>query len=126
MTLISAFGGIAFALAILGLYGVISYLVELRTREIGIRLAFGASPSRIKRDVVATGLSHAAAGTILGAASTLALSRLAWARIAGLEPIDLLNLLPLVVAVAGVATFASWFPARRATRIDPVQSLRFE
>ena len=126
MTMISAFGGIAFALAILGLYGVISYLVELRTREFGIRLAFGASPSRIKRDVVATGLSHAAAGTILGAASTLALSRLAWARIAGLEPIDLLNLLPLVLAVAGVATFASWFPARRATRIDPAQSLRFE
>jgi predicted permease len=126
MTFLSAFGALAFALAILGLYGIISYLVQLRTREIGIRLAFGASPSRIKRDVLATGLSHAATGAIIGVASTLALSRLAWTRIAGLEQIDFVNLLLLVVAVGGVATFASWFPARRATRVDPVQSLRFE
>jgi ABC-type lipoprotein release transport system permease subunit len=126
MTSTLAFGGLAFSLAIVGLYGALSYLVQLRTREIGIRLAFGASPSSVQRNVLAAGLYHAAAGTTLGAASTLVLSRLAWSGIAGLERIDPVSLLALVVAVGGVAAMASWFPARRATRVDPVQSLRFE
>jgi predicted permease len=126
MTTTSAFGGLAFSLAMVGLYGVLSYLVQLRTREIGIRLAFGASPSRVQRDVLAAGLSQAAVGAAIGVASTLALSRLAWSGIAGLEEMDYTSLLALVVTVGGVAAIASWIPARRATRVDPVQSLRFE
>ena len=126
MTVTLVFGGLAFGLAIVGLYGLMSYVVQLRTREIGIRLAFGASPSRVKRDVLAAGVFHAVGGAAIGTACTLGLSQLAWTNIVGLERINPVNLIALVVTVGGVAAAASWFPARRATRVNPAHALRFE
>lgn len=126
MTTMTVFGALAFVLAVVGLYGVVSYLVRLRTQEIGIRMAIGASPARVRREVLTGGLLHAACGVAAGAACALVASRLIAATIPGfgsVEPITLALLASAIFAVAGAAT---WLPARRATRVDPALSLRAE
>ena len=119
MTTMVAFAVLAFALSAIGLYGVINYLVQLRTREIGIRLAIGATRWRICRQVLLDGTSHAVIGVIAGLGATLALSGVVAAKVKGMERIDPILLCTLAVLIVVVATLATWIPAWRATRIDP-------
>lgn len=126
MTMMLVFGGLAFGLAAVGLYGVITYLVQLRTREIGIRLAIGASPSRVRRQVLLSGLLHAGGGIAIGAACAIALSRLVAASVPGVGRVDPATLALLAGAIVLVAVVAAWVPARRATLVDPALTLRAE
>jgi putative ABC transport system permease protein len=124
MTMMLAFGVLTFGLAAVGLFGVIAYLVELRRREIGIRVAVGASPQRVLGEVLATGLRHAGAGVVAGVAFALALDGLF--RVPELGRIDAASLAAPALAVLTAGLTAAWLPALRATQVDPVQVLRAE
>jgi putative ABC transport system permease protein len=124
MTTMVAFGSVAFGLAALGLYGIISYLVRLRTREIGIRIAIGATSAIVRRQVIGNGALHAAAGIGIGLASALGLWRVVSAHVPGLGQVDAAGVAVVCTAVFIVSICAVWFPARRAARIDPLVALR--
>jgi putative ABC transport system permease protein len=122
--MLAVFAGLAFVLAIGGAYGVATYLVTQRTREIGIRVALGARTSDIFRGIVSRGLAVVAVGAAAGIGASLALTRLLGTALAGVNPRD-----PLVLAAAGgilllTGLAANGLPARRAARIDPMRSLR--
>jgi putative ABC transport system permease protein len=126
MTTMVAFGGVALGLSSLGLYGVISYLVRVRTREIGIRMALGASPAGVRREVMASGAVHAVAGIVIGVTSALALWTLVSTYVPGLGQVDAGTVAALSGVVFAVSVSASWLPARRAARVDPLVALRYE
>jgi predicted permease len=107
-----------------GIYGVLSYSVTQRRREMGIRLALGSLPGHVRVMVVRAGLFVAAAGIVAGLAAALALSRLVASLLYGVEPADPLTLGTVVAIVFAIAAIASYIPARRATRVDPVEVLR--
>jgi putative ABC transport system permease protein len=122
-------GGFAIAatlLAAIGVYGVMSYLVGMRTREMGIRAALGATPAALVRMVLGEAAVRAAIGLALGLVGALALTRLLQAYLFGVEPRDPLafTLAPLLLLV--VALIATWIPARRAGRVAPMTALRYE
>jgi ABC-type antimicrobial peptide transport system permease subunit len=124
--LMGAFAALALALAAIGIYGVISYGVSQREREIGIRMALGARPGDLQRGVLSESARLAAAGSGLGAAGALMLTRYLRTLLYQVSATD-----PAVIAVAAcvlgaVAVAAAWLPARRATRIDPAVALRSE
>ena len=128
MTTMVLFAVLAFSLAAIGLYGVISYLVQLRTREIGIRLAVGAPRKIICRQILLSGFAHAAGGVGLGIALVLGVGRILESRlwlpgVAAVSPAVLVGLAAVVLAVAVAATL---LPAWRAIRIDPALTLRAE
>jgi hypothetical protein len=118
------FGGFALLMAVLGTYGVIAFTVNRRRPEFGVRLALGASPSRLRRGVMIDGLRLAAAGIGLGALATLALSRLLASVVTEVSPRDPGTLIVVAMALFVSAAAACYGPARRATRIDPVEVLR--
>ncbi len=122
--------GIAAAVALLlgavGIYGVISYAVSQRVREIGIRMALGAERGRVSRTVVGQGMVLAGLGTLVGVAAAAVVSRVMESFLFGIEPIDPLTFGVVVVGLAAVALLASWLPARRAARLDPATTLRHE
>ncbi len=122
--------GIAAAVALLlgavGIYGVISYAVSQRTREIGVRMALGAERGTVSRMVVKQGLILAAVGVGLGLAAAAGLTRLMTSMLFGVEPIDLPTYGAVSMVLAAVAIFASWLPARRAASVDPAITLRQE
>jgi putative ABC transport system permease protein len=124
--LLGAFAGVALVLAVVGLYASIAYTVSQRTREIGIRIALGASSRAVSRLVLADGVRLAvaglAAGALVAAAATRALSSLLY----GVEPTDPPTFAAIALLVAAVTLAASWLPARRAVRVDPVDALRAE
>jgi predicted permease len=124
MTVIGAFGLLATALAGVGLYGVLTYLVQLRTREIGIRVALGASPGAVRWQMMRTGLRHGAAGIVLGSAAAAALTRAVISRIDGIQPAGVPLLMMVALSMLTMATVVTWLPARRATSINPVAALR--
>jgi putative ABC transport system permease protein len=126
MRMMSGFGGLSIVLAVLGLYGVIAYLVQLRTREIGVRMTLGASTWSVRLDVLRSGLRHAAAGIAVGVGASVALSLLVGSAFERFGALDLLTVAAVSGATLGIAVVATWFPARRATRIDPVVALRYE
>jgi putative ABC transport system permease protein len=126
MALISAFGLLATVLAAIGLYGILAYLVHLRTREIGIRIALGASPAAIRWEMLRTGLLHAVAGAAAGSAAAVVLSRLVVSRVAGIQPASPVLLAAVAATMLAMTVVVTWVPARRATRIDPVDALRAE
>lgn len=126
MATMLAFGGLALLLASAGLYAVLAYLVRLRRREIGVRLALGAAPARVRREVLASGVRHALAGCMVGLAGCAAILRLASAGVAGVGPFDLGNAVLVSCSIGVVAVLATWMPAARATRVDPVSVLRVE
>ena len=124
--LIGAFALIALVLATAGIYGVTSYLVTQRTREMGIRLALGASPASLKALVVRQGAVVAAIGTVIGLLAALALTRLLASFLSGVSATDPTTFLIVGLLLAGIALMASYIPARRATRVDPNIALRTE
>jgi predicted permease len=126
MLLAAGFGTLALLLAALGIYGVLSYAVTRRTRELGVRMALGATPSGLARLVVREGLATTAVGIALGLVAAAALTRLLESLLFEVRPGDPLT----YAAVAGVllltALLATWLPARRATRVDPLVAIRAE
>jgi predicted permease len=124
LVLLAGFAGLALILASLGVYSVMAHLVALRTSEIGLRMALGASPGAVMRMVLAHGRRLTLIGIGLGLAGALAVTRLMQQALFEVDAADPLIYLSVSVALLLVAECASWFPARRATRIDPVIALR--
>jgi putative ABC transport system permease protein len=126
MLLLSIFGGLALVLASVGIYGVISFAVSQRTREIGVRMALGARPTDVVQMILTEGLKLVAVGVVLGTAAALLLTRLLEGMVYGVSMRDpfifaLVNLLMATVSLA-----ACYVPARRAMRVDPLVALRYE
>jgi predicted permease len=125
-TLSSAFGFLATALAILGLYGVMAYMVARRSREIGIRMALGAAAHKVVWLVMRETLILVAAGIGAGLPLAWGLNRLIQAQLYGIEPNDPLSIVTATLLLAAVALLAGYIPARRAAGCDPVRVLRYE
>jgi predicted permease len=126
MTIGLSLAGAAVLLAAVGLFGAMSYTVGQRAREIGVRMALGAVPRDVRRLVLGQGLRLAVAGSLAGAAIGVGLGRLIEDRLYGVTPVDTISLIVSVALLASVALVASWAPARRASRVDPVNVLRME
>jgi putative ABC transport system permease protein len=124
--LLALFGAIALVLAAVGLYGVLSYSVTARTREMGIRLAQGAQPHDLLALVVGQGMRLTVIGLFVGVAAAFALTRLIEQLLFGVSATDPSTFAGVPLLLAGVALAACWIPARRATRMDPVAALRHE
>ena len=123
LVLLGVFAAVALFLAVVGIYGALGYAVAQRTREIGIRMAMGSAPDRIFRSVVAQGMGVTAFGLLLGLGATYAATRLMEALLFGVAPTDLRVIGAVALTLTLVAVVASAAPARRATRVDPVESL---
>jgi putative ABC transport system permease protein len=126
MTLVGLFAGIALLLTVIGIYGVISYTVRQRTHELGIRSALGATPGGILRLVVGEGVKLAIWGAAIGLIASLALSRFIRTFLYGISATDVVTYTSVTLLLITTAVLASYIPARRATRIDPVVALRAE
>lgn len=124
MLLLSIFAASALLLASIGIYGVLAYLVSQRTQEIGIRMALGAGPRDVLFAVAAQGVGLSMAGVVLGIAGALALSRVVSSLLFGVSPSDPWTFAAVAALLLGVAAVASYVPARRAMRIDPMLALR--
>ncbi|HKN60689.1 MAG TPA: ABC transporter permease [Candidatus Acidoferrales bacterium] len=124
--LLAIFAAIALLLSSVGIYGVLSYVVAQSTRDIGIRMALGATPSLVMRDVISYGLRLTAVGLALGLAGALGGARVLSSFLYGIRPTDPITLAAASLILAGVALTASYLPARRATRVDPMVALRHE
>lgn len=124
--LFTAFSVLAVLLAAVGIYGVLSYLVTQRTREIGIRLAIGASPRDVARAVLGRGLLLAGSGLLIGTAAAVVLGNLVRALLYQVRPADPVSLWGSAAVLLVVALVASYLPARKATRVDPVLALKAE
>ena len=124
--LLSIFAATALLLAAIGIYGVLSYTVAQRTRDIGIRMALGATQDNIARDVLSQGLLLTGVGVAAGIAGALAGARLIASILYGVRPTDVVTFLAVSFVLATVALIASYLPARRASRVDPMVALRYE
>jgi len=125
-TLMGLLAGVALILALIGIYGVISYSIGERRREIGIRIALGADRRTILKLVVGRTITFVVCGLVVGTATVIALGRLLETMMYGMSSRDPLVLIVVSVFLAATAIFASWRPAIRATRIDPMVALRSE
>jgi len=124
MALLGAAAGIALLLGLVGIYGVISYIVSQRTREIGVRMALGATAPAVRGMVVRQGLVLAAGGVGVGLVVAALLSRLMASLLFGVSVRDPVTYGAVAVALVGVALLASWIPASRAASVDPSRALR--
>jgi predicted permease len=125
-SLLGVFGTLALLLAALGLYGVMAYAVTQRTREIGIRVALGARQADVLRQFVGEGVRLAAVGVVIGMALSVALTRVIARFLYGVTATDATTFAAGAALLCAVAVLASWFPARRAARVDPMIALRAE
>jgi len=123
---LAVFGAGALLLAALGIYGLVAFAVSQRTRELGVRIALGATRARIRRDVVADGLRPTTIGLLVGVLAALALGRLAASALYGISPFDPVTLVSVFLLFLTIAALASYLPARRASRTDPMGALRAE
>ena len=126
LTLLSLFAGIALVLAIVGIYGVMSYSVTQRTHEIGIRMAIGARPRDVFKMVLGHGMKLTLLGVVIGLGSAFALTRLMETMLFGVEPTDKLTFAAISIMLIMVALLACYLPGRRATKVEPTISLRYE
>ena len=126
LVMLAIAGAMALVLGIVGIYGVTSYAVSRRTREIGIRLALGAQPGELKRMFVRHGLVLASIGVSAGLGAAMGLSRLMSSLLYGISPLDPITYLAAPVLLAAAAVLASYVPARRAAAVDPIDALRAE
>jgi predicted permease len=126
VVLLAIFAGIGLLLAAIGIYGVISYSVGLRTREIGVRMALGAVPADIRRAVLGEALVLAAIGTVLGLAGAAALARIMKTLLYEVSATDPWTLVSVAMVLSLAAVIAAWLPARRAMLVDPMVALRAE
>jgi putative ABC transport system permease protein len=124
--LLGVFGTAALVLAVMGIYGVVSYLVAQRTREIGIRMALGARPGDVAGMVVRGGLGLSIAGVAVGLVAAGIITRLMTTMLYEVEPLDAVTFISVPVLLALAALVASYVPARRAAGVEPVEAMRTE
>jgi ABC-type antimicrobial peptide transport system permease subunit len=122
--LVGTFAGLGLLLASLGIYGVISYAVTRQTQEIGIRMALGATQTRVQLDVIWRTLQLALIGIAIGIITSLAAARLIASLLFRTAPTDPLTFVAMVLLLSGIAVLAGYLPARRASKIDPMVALR--
>ncbi|HYR89847.1 MAG TPA: FtsX-like permease family protein [Terriglobia bacterium] len=124
--LLGIFGGVAVVLAMIGIYGVMAYAVAQRTREIGVRMALGARRSSVLALVLRQGLVLAGIGIVIGICGALAATDYLKSMLFGLTPLDPVTFAGVAVLFACISLLASYVPARRATKVDPLVALREE
>jgi putative ABC transport system permease protein len=124
--LLTIFSGVALALAMVGIYGVLSYLVARRVKEFGLRVALGATRRHVLAMVLRQGAVLALAGVVVGVGAALALTRLMSSLLFGVRATDPWTFVVMPVTLALVALAASYVPAHRATKVDPMVTLRYE
>jgi hypothetical protein len=126
VVLLALAGGMALLLGVVGIYGVVAYVVTQRTREIGIRSALGAEPKQLARMFLKQGLALSTLGAVAGMAAAAVLGRLMSSLLFGVSSLDPLAYLAALAVTIAAATLATYLPARRAARIDPMHTLRAE
>jgi ABC-type antimicrobial peptide transport system permease subunit len=126
MTMLAAFAAIALILALVGIYGVISWTVTQRTREIGIRSALGARTSELVWNFIVHGLKLCVLGLVIGLIAAFALRQVLATQVFDVSTSDPLIYTAVVIVMLSVALAASYIPARRASRVDPLTALRWE
>jgi predicted permease len=126
LVMLAIAGAMALALGVIGIYGVIAYVVSQRTREVGIRSALGAKPQQLKKMFLLHGLALSAVGIVVGLVVAAALSRAMSSLLFGIEPMDPVAYLAAIGVILAAAALASYVPARRAANIDPIETLRAE
>ena len=124
LTMLGIAAGVALLLGVVGIYGVIAYIALQRTREIGVRMALGAQASDVRRLFVGHGLKLVAIGLTLGIAAAMSLTRLMSTLLFGVGPMDPVTYVSVSLVLGTVALVATYLPARRASRVDPVVALR--
>jgi putative ABC transport system permease protein len=124
--LLSLFAVIALALAAVGLYGVLAYLVTQRTREIGVRIALGAQKQNVLSLVIGQGMKLALVGVGVGVLVALALTRVLRSLLYDVKPTDPPTFVAVSLLLVAIALIACWLPARRAAKVDPMEALRYE
>ncbi len=124
MLLLIAFAGVAVTLAAIGIHGILSYTIAQRRHELGIRVALGATPDRVTGLVLGQGAKLTVPGLAIGVMAAMALTRVLSTQLYGVSTTDVTAFAAVLPVLGAVARFATWLPARRAVRLDPLEAMR--